>query len=218
MTGSQVKAQRKTIGMTQAQLAKALGVSRVTVTRWETDAVCIPERSVKAIEAIIQAQAEPTSPSVTWEDMQRVQLLNERHERDGAQLQAELKQLTHELDEARAQLREAKDSQRLLQRTLDLTQSELSDVRFELMSTQLRWQRTLNELAALKLNSPSRSASTQLLHQILSIDKSATAREIKSAYRAWAHVHHPDKNPNRDTNTLFAAVTSAYEAALASAR
>lgn len=42
MTGEQLKKIRKKFGQTQTELAEMLGVSRNTVTRWETDDQPIP--------------------------------------------------------------------------------------------------------------------------------------------------------------------------------
>lgn len=37
MTGQEIKENRKAKGLTQEDLAKLIGVSRVTIARWETD-------------------------------------------------------------------------------------------------------------------------------------------------------------------------------------
>ena len=37
MTGAEIKKRREEKGLTQEDLAKLIGVSRVTVARWETD-------------------------------------------------------------------------------------------------------------------------------------------------------------------------------------
>lgn len=39
MIGANIQSRRKTLGMTQGQLAERLGVSRQTVTRWGTEGV-----------------------------------------------------------------------------------------------------------------------------------------------------------------------------------
>lgn len=56
--------------------------------------------------------------------------------------------------------------------------------------------------------------SSGLLCEILGVEAGAGGAELKSAYRRWSHAYHPDKNRDRDTTALFAAVTSAYKAAV----
>lgn len=41
LTGAEVSRRRRALGMTQGQLAAALGITQVTVARWETDARAI---------------------------------------------------------------------------------------------------------------------------------------------------------------------------------
>lgn len=48
-------------------------------------------------------------------------------------------------------------------------------------------------------------------YQILEIDKSASADEIKKAYRKLALQYHPDRNKGKDTEAKFKEVTKAYE-------
>jgi DNA-binding XRE family transcriptional regulator len=52
VTATQLKAARKTLGLTQEQLAAALDVHRVTIARWETDAEPIPRVIALAMEAL----------------------------------------------------------------------------------------------------------------------------------------------------------------------
>ncbi len=49
-------------------------------------------------------------------------------------------------------------------------------------------------------------------YKILSIDKSATAKEIKQAYRRLARKHHPDINPgDKSSEDKFKIINEAYE-------
>ena len=49
-------------------------------------------------------------------------------------------------------------------------------------------------------------------YQILEISRSATAEEIKSAYRRLAKKYHPDLNPgNKKSATLFIRLDEAYD-------
>jgi DnaJ-class molecular chaperone len=49
-------------------------------------------------------------------------------------------------------------------------------------------------------------------YAILGITESATARDIRTAYRRLALEHHPDRNPNNTaSHTLFAKINHAYE-------
>lgn len=57
MSTSPIARQRKSVGMTQVQLASILGVSPGTVKRWEAG-ICAPRRSkMLAIEKIINVNA-----------------------------------------------------------------------------------------------------------------------------------------------------------------
>ena len=49
-------------------------------------------------------------------------------------------------------------------------------------------------------------------YKILGIDKSATAKDIKNAYRKLARKHHPDLNPNdKDAQKNFQQINEANE-------
>ena len=49
-------------------------------------------------------------------------------------------------------------------------------------------------------------------YKILGIDKNATEKDIKKAYRALAKKYHPDKNPdNKEAENKFKEVANAYE-------
>lgn len=59
MTPQELRRIRKNLSLTQEQLAERLGVTRVTIARWETGARRIPElaaRLVKRIETEIRAK------------------------------------------------------------------------------------------------------------------------------------------------------------------
>lgn len=48
-------------------------------------------------------------------------------------------------------------------------------------------------------------------YEILGVSKSATAKEIKSAYRKLALKYHPDRNKEPDANQRFKEINQAYE-------
>src|SRR5882672_6130555 len=48
-------------------------------------------------------------------------------------------------------------------------------------------------------------------YDILSVSKSATADEIKKAYRKLALQYHPDRNKTKEAEEKFKEVTKAYE-------
>lgn len=48
-------------------------------------------------------------------------------------------------------------------------------------------------------------------YQILGVDKTATAEEIKTAYRRLARQYHPDKNPAEDAKAKFQEINEAYQ-------
>lgn len=54
-------------------------------------------------------------------------------------------------------------------------------------------------------------ADTKDYYQALGVTKSATAEEIKKAYRRLALQYHPDRNKGKDAESKFKEVTKAYE-------
>ena len=58
MNGDELRQRREGLGMTQEQLAKALGVNTMTVSRWERDVRSIPPHLTLALEAIEIKQKE----------------------------------------------------------------------------------------------------------------------------------------------------------------
>lgn len=49
------------------------------------------------------------------------------------------------------------------------------------------------------------------LYNILGVSPNATADEIKKAYRVLAMRHHPDRNPDANSELRFNAINAAYE-------
>lgn len=52
MKGAALRKQRKVLGMTQVELAHALGVTGNTIARWERDEVGIPEPAARLVMLI----------------------------------------------------------------------------------------------------------------------------------------------------------------------
>jgi DnaJ-class molecular chaperone len=48
------------------------------------------------------------------------------------------------------------------------------------------------------------------LYAILEVERSASARQIRSAYRRLARVYHPDRNADEDAAQHFKAIAEAY--------
>jgi molecular chaperone DnaJ len=50
-------------------------------------------------------------------------------------------------------------------------------------------------------------------YEVLGVEKSASAEDIKKAYRKLAMQYHPDRNPdNKEAEEKFKEATEAYEA------
>lgn len=54
------------------------------------------------------------------------------------------------------------------------------------------------------------TAKTENLYTILSVPQSASAEEIRRAYRILARRYHPDINPSKDASNRFATIAHAY--------
>ena len=48
-------------------------------------------------------------------------------------------------------------------------------------------------------------------YKVLDVDRSASQKEIKKAFRNLALKYHPDKNPDEDTSHKFREIAEAYE-------
>lgn len=48
-------------------------------------------------------------------------------------------------------------------------------------------------------------------YQILEIPYSADAQQIRKAFRKWAKIYHPDKNPSQEASNIFQTYQQAYE-------
>lgn len=53
MTGKEVQRLRKRLGLSQAELAQRMGVSRVSVWRWETDTHGIRESAARLLLTLV---------------------------------------------------------------------------------------------------------------------------------------------------------------------
>ena len=52
VTGDEVRGIRERLTLTQAELARELGVTRVTVARWETGVYAIPEPTARLLQRV----------------------------------------------------------------------------------------------------------------------------------------------------------------------
>ena len=57
MTPNEVKHARRMLGITQAELGRAIGVNRSTVNRWEAGIHPVPEMAEKLIKMILKEEA-----------------------------------------------------------------------------------------------------------------------------------------------------------------
>ena len=48
-------------------------------------------------------------------------------------------------------------------------------------------------------------------YKVLDVDRSASQKEIKKAFRNLALKYHPDKNPDEDSSRKFREIAEAYE-------
>ena len=56
MTGSQLRWHRKRLGLTQGALAKLIGMTNVSVCRYETDVQPVPERVERTVRLLSQVR------------------------------------------------------------------------------------------------------------------------------------------------------------------
>jgi len=61
------------------------------------------------------------------------------------------------------------------------------------------------------LVAPSISGSSQNYYDVLNVDRDATRKEIKAAFRNLAIKYHPDKNSSPDAEEKFREIAEAYE-------
>jgi molecular chaperone DnaJ len=67
-----------------------------------------------------------------------------------------------------------------------------------------------DRLQACKIARP-QEASLDNPYNILGVSPTASAEDIKKAYRALAMRHHPDRNPHSSAEVRFNAIKKAYE-------
>jgi DNA-binding transcriptional regulator YiaG len=63
MTPDEVKRIRKRLRLTQAELAKELGVTRVSVARWEVGIYAVPEMAARLLEHLVKERRGPPQKS-----------------------------------------------------------------------------------------------------------------------------------------------------------
>eukprot|EP00555_Chaetoceros_dichaeta_P012279 CAMPEP_0198265216 /NCGR_PEP_ID=MMETSP1447-20131203/21062_1 /TAXON_ID=420782 /ORGANISM="Chaetoceros dichaeta, Strain CCMP1751" /LENGTH=179 /DNA_ID=CAMNT_0043954575 /DNA_START=72 /DNA_END=607 /DNA_ORIENTATION=+ len=64
---------------------------------------------------------------------------------------------------------------------------------------------------ALNMSSRGRNQPSSDYYKVLDVPRSASQKDIKSAYRGMAKRFHPDANPGKDTTEKFQEVNRAYE-------
>ncbi len=55
------------------------------------------------------------------------------------------------------------------------------------------------------------SVDNEKFYKVLGVEKTATAEEIKKAFRTLAVKFHPDKNPSPEAGEKFKEISAAYE-------
>ena len=58
MKGSQMKAARKKLGLTQMKMCRLLGVSRATLTRWEAGQIPVPHAVEMLVPRLVKEAEE----------------------------------------------------------------------------------------------------------------------------------------------------------------
>jgi DNA-binding transcriptional regulator YiaG len=58
MAGKEVRAIRKRLGLTQAELAELVGVSRVSVANWESEVHGVRESAARLMRVLVKQRAQ----------------------------------------------------------------------------------------------------------------------------------------------------------------
>jgi len=61
MTGKEVRRHRVKLGLKQSEFAKLIGVHWVTVSRWETEAIKIPEPMARFLRLVTEKETRTQS-------------------------------------------------------------------------------------------------------------------------------------------------------------